>query len=421
MSTSRSQLQQTLIAMLALHKRTPIAAGAPVTADDWNRILVMARQHRLRPLLYWQLSNCPQSAALPKSVEDELAAEFRLRTLQSLELRGAIIRIQRCLREHGIEGVFLKGAFLAFQVYPHPALRPLRDLDILVPRQQSLAAFDALMNAGFARYDARSGDPAAAALYRKHLPPLISKSGSVLVELHTRLFETHADAGSAPGELADDPAVWDRRIYSGEGAERVAYLSPADQLLHVMVHAIVDHHLDNGPLTLADIAYLVRQTEIDWPSFWKNAATGGWVKGCWLLLHAVDRLYVPLAFHRPEFADLPRPPDDLIGAVGTLMLDDRERRHDIGLDAEMQHAGPLAARARVLLGRLFPSRGRLVAYGASSQRHFPVAAAYLAHWWRLASVRLPDYLAYRQASGISEEAGALARLQSWLETRQNDS
>jgi Uncharacterised nucleotidyltransferase len=421
MDTSRSQLRQTLIEMLALHKRTPIAANAPVTMSDWSGILCMARQHRLRPLLYWQLSNCPPSAPLPKPVEDELAADFRLHTLRSLELRAAIIRIQRCLRERGIEAAFLKGAFLAFQVYPHPALRPLRDLDVLVPRERSLAAFDALMNAGFARYDVRSGDPAAATLYCKHLPPLISQSGSVLVELHTRLFETHADCGSAPGELADDPHVWDRRIYSEEGQERVAYLSPADQLLHVMVHAIVDHHLDNGPLTLADIAYLVRQTQIDWPSFWKNAATGGWLKVCWLLLHAVDRLYVPLAFPRPEFADLPRPSEHLIDAVGTLMLDDRGRRLDLGLGAEMQQAGPLAARARVLLGRLFPSRGRLAAYEATSQRHLPVARAYLAHWWRLASVRLPEYLAHRRAAGFSEEAGALARLQSWMETRQSDS
>lgn len=416
MATSRSQLQQTLLALLAVHNREPKAVA---TAADWQSILVMARQHRLEPLLHWQLRNRPPLAPVPQLIAAELAAEFRAQTLRSLELRGVIIGIQRCLRERRIDAVFLKGAFLAFQVYPHPALRPLRDLDILVRRQDGVAAFDALKCAGFTRLSAAAGDPAAAALYRKHLPPLASKSGSVLVELHTRLFETHGDRGSAPGELADEPAVWNRRIFADEGTARVAYLSPADQLLHVMVHAIVDHHLDNGPLTLADIAYLVRQSDIDWPLFWRNADAGGWLKCCWLLLHAVDRLYVPLAFPPPEFVGLARPPEQLIEAVGTLMLDDRTRRLDVGLSADMQHAGTLSARARLLLGRMFPSRGRLAAYGATSPGRVPVAGAYLAHWWRLASVRLPAYLSHRHVEEFSEEAGALARLQRWMDGRQS--
>jgi hypothetical protein len=383
--------RQAGILLSLLAPRSATTSDLEGVGTDWGEVLVVARQHRLRPLLQWRL----RGRRLPRPVELELAESARVHTLRSLELRGQLITVQRILSARGIPAVFLKGAFLAFHAYPHPALRPLRDLDVLVPRARSVEAFEALLTAGFSRSAHADGSPVAAATCRKHLPGLVSASGEVLVELHTRLFELLAGSGSAPGE----------------GAERVAFLSPADQLLHLIVHALFDHHLSNGPLTLADIAFLLESTAVDWPVFWRMAAAGGWVRGCWLLLSAVDRLYAPLRISPPSFADMPAPPEKVIAAVGALMFADNGRVLDVLLSARIRRAESMSARVRLLLGRLYPSPLHLASTSAQTGG---AAGAYVRHWWRLATVRLPEFISSRRDVDISEETAVLAGLQSWL-------
>jgi hypothetical protein len=135
--------------------------------------------------------------------------------------------VHRVLRAIGITPVFLKGAYLAFNAYPHAALRPLRDLDVLVPRSRSLEGYAALQEAGFARHSLYPGRPAAAVRGERHLPALLTPTGQVLIELHTRLYECDVRSESSRGEPAEDVAIWQRLIFEEIAAESIAYLSPS--------------------------------------------------------------------------------------------------------------------------------------------------------------------------------------------------
>src|SRR4030095_8143160 len=82
-----------------------------------------------------------------------------------------------------IETLVLKGAALCWMIYPSPALRPMSDVDLLVPRQAAPGGQAALRRLGFyadraARRFGRNAHhlPGAG---RSHGPQLIS------VEIHT--------------------------------------------------------------------------------------------------------------------------------------------------------------------------------------------------------------------------------------------
>jgi hypothetical protein len=405
MNDERSTLPELLVRVLAHGCNHSDGLGS-VSQTQWETLRIMVRQHRLGPLLHWRISQCDNSNNIPPDFADEIAASFRKHSLRSLGLQYEVARTQRVLREIGITGVFLKGAYLAFHAYPLPALRPLRDLDVLVPRDQAMAAFNALLTAGFTRLREFDGDPSAAVTGLKHLPPLMTPSG-VTFELHTRLTAPHQM------DLADDPAMWERLVHRDVAGERIAYLSPTDQLLHLIIHAVFDHRLNNGPLVLADIDSLLRRENIDWPLFWEMAAAGNWLRGCRLLLHLVDHFFGPLRFEAPPNGESPPLPGDAIAMACQLMLRDFVTTSDIQLAAELS-ATSISKRARILFDRLCPSRERILVRSASARSLHGTVSWYVAHWWRLATVRLPSYLATSRLHEGADDTIALTRLNRWL-------
>ena len=68
-------LQQRLLHLCAAGVSSPqdVADLAPT---DWARLLVMARRHRLGPLLYSRLAADPAAAGVPKPFAEAIAANF---------------------------------------------------------------------------------------------------------------------------------------------------------------------------------------------------------------------------------------------------------------------------------------------------------------------------------------------------------
>ena len=310
--------------------------------------------------------------------------------------------------------MYLKGAFLAFHTYPDPALRPLRDLDILVSRNDALRSCETLLRAGFVRDPRHQGSPAAAIECAKHLPPLISPHGGVCVEIHTRLFEPDLQGSCNPWPVEAMTSLQTRSIKLRMMREEVSYPGATDQLLHLCVHAIYDHRLDNGPLVLHDIATLLKSLPIDWPLFWKMAQNGHWQPGCWLLLRAVKHFDPTLTFPEPPGDTAPTPLDEFLDVLATLTLCDLDRRGEVRLRVDLSRAATLRKRASLLLLRICPDRVRVAATSPAGEGISSIRTSYLAHWWRLATVRLPKILLSVGDTGAAREARAAKRLQHWL-------
>jgi hypothetical protein len=211
--------------------------------------------------------------------------------------------------------VALKGSYLAAHAYPEAALRPRRDLDLLVPDERVLEAFAVLRDGGCTML----GEPAIpledVARLEVHMPALATPRGTV-IELHARLSEPDGKLEYAMPEL--DAAAVLARVRRVDG---VPYPASADLLDHLVIHAIYGHRLDCGPLLLSDIRYLAAGDAIDWPAFWARAKQGGWDAGARLVVELVRRYHgdsaVPAAAGEPA-----APPDAVLRMAGQLILQD---------------------------------------------------------------------------------------------------
>ena len=312
-------LQQRLLHMTAAGIGPPQDV-AELAAGDWAKLLVMARQQQLGPLLHWRLGNDAAAAGVPKPFVDAIATSYQKHAQRAVELQAEVSRIQRIMRENEIPAVFLKGAFLAFHVYRQPALRPMRDLDLLVPEAQAADAVHALRTSILRR----PGRPTDGPMLR------------ISVEFHTRLTDPANWRTTRRTDPAFDADTWNRLISRIVAEEEIWYLSPEDQLLHLILHALYDDPLNCRPIVLSDIAELLGQAGIHWLQFWQRAVAGNWVAGCWLLLNLAKFFYPAVSFNPPEGVELAPLPANLAGVAATLTLGKLQERLEISRQLKLQ-------------------------------------------------------------------------------------
>ena len=133
----------------------------------------MAAAQRLEPLLCWQAER--GGWALPETVAAAWRSARRDAAIAALAQQAALRLALARLGEAGIAAVALKGVALAWRHYPEAALRPMRDIDLLVPHARAIEAFAVLTAAGFVP---ETDDPATLrqALVDDHQLPEIGRA-----------------------------------------------------------------------------------------------------------------------------------------------------------------------------------------------------------------------------------------------------
>ena len=362
---------------------------------DWQRLDQLAALHRLQPLLHAQRGG---DRAIPVVIRQAWRGAHRAAALQAMSHRAALADCWGLLEHAGYAPIALKGAWLAAHAYPEPALRPMRDLDLLVPLAGVRAAYQLLLEAGY--HEAEPPEMALDDVIRldKHMPILVSPRGT-MIELHHHLWEPDGRLDHA-SPAADETALRGRALLGSDG---IRYLAPQDSLAHLIVHAVYSHRLDCGPLLLPDIEYLLHAVPIDWPRFWEQARAGHWRGGARLVLDLVARYRpaAPIDFAADQGA--PSPPE-LLAAAPDLLLQELETRQSAGLVAAALKAGP-----GKLLQRL---RGRRSAAGeAAATRHMHHEGGALGWassraWRSITELARPD---------VRRQSRQLAALSRWLD------
>lgn len=387
-------LRRRLLDLVGTRRQAEFAdlSNADLTALDG-----MALQHRLQPLLHHQHRAHPD---LPAVLAASWSNAFRHHALLALNHRTELERTATLLRAAGFAPLALKGAWLSRFAYPHPALRPLRDLDLLLDPESVISAFVRLEAEGFRLIEPPELPLLDLVRADKHLPPLLSPGGAV-IELHHRLWEPTGRLDHTSPQ-AIDAAV--RAAAIGE-ADGLAYPAPADMLAHLIVHAVYIHRLDCGPLLLTDIDCLLRARPIDWPVFWQRARAEGWLGGARLVLALVEQYRAAV---RIDWCDEVPVPIEVLDDAADLLLQDLDRRQSAGVLASVSRRGWQGLIDRAV-GRRRLESGEII------QRDMAPAGGLL-RWAGSRWQRTVGDLARR---GTRQQGHALARLSEWLDHERN--
>jgi Uncharacterised nucleotidyltransferase len=213
-------------------------------------------QHRIGPLLWRALGAAgardalgPDGAALGR-----MADAFQMEAL--LLIPRAVALAVRPLTEAGLESLVFKGPAVAAR-YPEPGLRPMEDIDLLVPAADHRRALDALRGAGWHVARAAGVDHYDTVLIHDHVP-------SFSLEVHYGL-----EKASERVTALDPAALWARRVPLDCAGTPAFGLAQADELVVLAAHAGKPFHGFTRLIWIADLAMIVgdaaaRGAPVDW-------------------------------------------------------------------------------------------------------------------------------------------------------------
>jgi len=244
---------------------------------DWRLVVELAHRERAVPVLWRRLASLPCAALAAAGVagleRTALSYEFKM-----LYLRQRLEQTVAALAEASIPVVLLKGAALAFTVYPSLTDRPMADLDLLVPREHADQAREVALGVGWGwRHDSQLDDFYAT---HHHLAPLTDPRGmGVALELHTALFfEGH------PFRFTPE-MVWRDATPVDVGGVRALVPSVSHQLLHVCLHLAWSHGFEEGVWRgVRDVDAVAATGRVDWDEFARLAVESRAATACYWTL-----------------------------------------------------------------------------------------------------------------------------------------
>jgi Uncharacterised nucleotidyltransferase len=243
------------LATAAVHDIAP-TLDTQLNSNGWDTVVRDAEATHLTPLLHDYLRH---QRVVPATTMRQLDA-LRLRHLaRHRERTEALAEILDVLEHASIDVRVLKGAALAWIIYPSPDLRPMSDVDLLVPHSAARAARELLQPLGFrATQRARRFGRNA-----HHLPPSIRGNGGTAIAV-----EIHVDALSrdTPDSITMHTLTEPGRSFCMDAGRALA-LGHVDMLRH-LAHHLLEPAFD-GAIRLLGVIDLLRYAsffheEIDW-------------------------------------------------------------------------------------------------------------------------------------------------------------
>lgn len=192
-----------------------LLAQAAAELKEWEGVAVQAEAHGMAPLLYVHLKAA--GVELPLSANRELLGLY-VRHRHANQVRTRVLcDILAAYQAADIPVLVLKGAALSHLLYPGPGLRPMSDVDILVPQSEVWRAQRLLAELGF-----DTPQPPGHTLPHRHLPAatLRSQGLSVDVEIHHQLLSDYFDNARAYVISMLPPSVRSIAVAKKRGKQR---------------------------------------------------------------------------------------------------------------------------------------------------------------------------------------------------------
>ena len=178
----------------------------PVDVVGWVTLAAHAEAHGLAPLAHRSLQ--PHRHVAPEATMQQLEALALRHRMRHRERTIALTEILQTFERVSIDLLVLKGAALAWSIYASPAVRPMGDIDLMVPAAATRAAQLSLRRLGFDTHDMaqrRFGRNA-------HHLPIASRSQNgvtISVEIHHDALSRDTLSSISMSNLTESPRPFD--------------------------------------------------------------------------------------------------------------------------------------------------------------------------------------------------------------------
>jgi len=258
---------------------------------SWGQVVQLASAGRVEPMLLRALSDrLPEASLQVLKAGADKAAFVGLRTIQERDL------VMEALSNNAIApAVLLKGTVLGWLIYPDPLLRPVNDIDILIPKEQMNQAESVLLGRGYQKVEMFEGRPVSEREYheRAYYRYLVPAKVVQLIELHSG-FSQDSRFSIPYNEILQ------RALQFPEGGPAAYRLDDSDQLIHLAIHLACMKF--QGPLKhLLDIHLWIENREVDWATVISRAtAYGAATSLCQSLWLSRQMFGTPISDHHLE-------------------------------------------------------------------------------------------------------------------------
>jgi Uncharacterised nucleotidyltransferase len=359
---------------------------------DWRRVVEIASDHRVLPLLDLNLRR--SDAVIPQTISKLLTDQLRSNAFLNLQALAEVHELTELLRSVGIPCACLKGPALAVSAYGNINLRQFSDLDILIRKADLESAVELLMTRGYslAGPSAKRGTGAILADNTEYHLVMIAPN-------HPRALELHWSLGNRFFGFDLGEAVWERLQPISTRDVEIFALPAEEELLHLAVHGA--KHDWSQLVWICDVSeHILAHPELDWSHLLTVASRLGYQRMLLLSLKlAKELLECPL----PEDirTEIDREPslNLLVAGVARQLFEECDPRSI--MEKNLEHElFRLAVHVRIRDKMRYCFELLRIAANGASMLSFPT----MLRWFRLTARYAPQFLRMLSRGRIARAA-----------------
>jgi Uncharacterised nucleotidyltransferase len=194
---------------------------------DWKEFINLTFHHRTFTYLYPKIKDVNENL-IPSFVKKKIFEKYKRNTFQMMHLTAEMGQINKKLTDNGIRLLFLKGPFLAADLYGDISLRTSGDLDVLIPIKDLKRIDTLLISEGYVK-----DDYIKSVLndwkWRHHHVTYFHPVKNIKLEIHWRL-------NPGPGSEPSFDELWERKRNSLITSNPIYFLGVEDLFYFLVSH-----------------------------------------------------------------------------------------------------------------------------------------------------------------------------------------
>ena len=244
-----------------------------ISTTEWERLVHKAHVEGVAPLLYWTLSKSGNLSNLPEEKGNFLKALYANTWLQNQQIFEELKILAWRFHQADIPIVVIKGVCYALTIYPDIGLRPMGDIDLLVPESKLIEASVLAQSLGYVE-TIPDASPGLTDLLNHEIFLYKKETFPIAVEIHRSLVADRTYSYAVPVDW-----FWEQTAPMGKHFENLLILTPTAQLLYAAGHAMLQHGGARTPLRwYYDLDRLIHHyyDHIDWDLLLSKAYKFEW-------------------------------------------------------------------------------------------------------------------------------------------------